>query len=307
MPGVFSSPSVYPEGFNQGAVIQNLPIMLLLSKKAWFVDSNAAVRSDGSFDRPYATILTAIGKAAAGDLIIIKEAHTEALTATSFVCSVAGQIIIGLGSGSRIPTFTTAVVGGVVSVTAANVSISNIRLVCNYTGGSTQAILVDAAADGLTLDGIQCRDTANTKEWLIHISVATTVTDLKIKNCSLIGLAGGSMTNSILFAGTSGDVQILNNYIFVDSEDDVIDHLAAAGVNLLVANNKVINVGTDVAGYCLRAHASTTGLAAWNLFCYDKVDAEISSGAAMWWMQNYASNTIAQSGLLDPTTSHAIP
>mgnify|MGYP001589180503 FL=1 len=306
MPGVFSSPSVYPEGFNQGAVIQNLPIMLLLSKKAWFVDSNAAVRSDGSFDRPYAAVLTAIAKAAAGDLIIIKEAHTEALTATSFVCSVAGQIIIGLGSGSRIPTFTTTVVGGVVSVTAANVSISNIKLVCNYTGGSTQAILVDAAADGLTLDGIVCRDTVNTQEWLIHVSVATTVTDLTIQNCNFIGLIAGSMTNSILFAGTTSNLRLLNNHIDVDSADSTIDHDAGIATNALVAGNIVLNQDTTTAGYCIEFHASSTGHMIQNMCSYAKNDAPVYIGEAMFWLENYGGNTAGSSGELDPAAV-AIP
>ena len=44
-----------------------------------------------------------------------------------------------------------------------------------------------------------------------------------------------------------------------------------------------------------------------NLCGYNKVDAEMLVGAATWFFQNFASNTIAESGLLDPATSHAIP
>ncbi len=125
-----------------------------------------------------------------------------------------------------------------------------------------------------------------TKEYLVHVSVATTVTDLRIANCSFVGLVGGSMTNSILFAGTSADCVIEDSYIFVDSADDVIDHLAGASVNLVVRRNVVINGDTGAAGYCLRYKSDGTGVAYDNRFAYNKVDAEISVGAAAWWFDN---------------------
>ncbi len=93
-----------------------------------------------------------------------------------------------------------------------------------FATGTTTMITIAAAGDGCTLDGIQFRDTSATSEALIHISVATTVTDLLVKNCSFI-TAAGTLSNSILFAGTSTDCVIEDNYFFVDSSDDVIDHL----------------------------------------------------------------------------------
>ncbi len=71
--------------------------------------------------------------------------------------------------------------------------------------------------------------------------------------------------------------------------------------------NVIINADTDAAGYCLRYKSDGTGTAYGNFFAYNKVDAEISVGAAAWWFDNKASNTIAESGLLDPSTAHAIP
>lgn len=281
----------------------------------FFVDSGHAAAVDAagagrSPDKPLATLDYAIGLCTAnnGDVIYVMPGHAENLTAADTVdCDVAGISIIGLGRGNLLPTFSATATAGSITVDAANVTIKNIRLVANITDGATKALTLTASADGCTLDGIQCRDTATTKEWLIHISVATTVTDLVIRNCSLVGLAGGSMTNSILFAGTSQDCVIEDNYIFVDSSDDVIDHLTGASVNLVVRRNIVINADTDAAGYCLRYKSDGTGVAYENKFAYNKVDAEVSVGAAAWWFDNKASNTIAESGLLDPATTHAIP
>lgn len=261
-------------------------------------------------DSPVATIDYAIGLCTVnqGDRIFVMPGHAENITtATAINCDVAGIQIIGIGEGNLIPTVSMTALAGSITVGAANVSLKNLRLVANATDGVTTALTIAAAGDGCTLDGIQCRDTANTKEFLVHVSVATTVTDLAIRNCSLVGLAGGSMTNSILFAGTSNDCVIEDNYIFVDSADDVIDHLAGASVNLVVRRNVIVNADTDAAGYCVRYKSDGTGIAYQNYLAYNKNDAEISVGAAAWWFENYASNTIAESGRLDPATSHAIP
>jgi len=261
-------------------------------------------------DKPFKTIDYAIGKCTAskGDIIFVMPGHAENLaTATAINCDVAGVTIQGIGSGSLIPTVSFTALAGSITIGAANVTLRNLRLVANATDGVTTGLTVAAAGDGLTLDGVQFRDTATTKEFLIHVSVATTVTDMLVKNCSFVGLTGGSMTNSILFAGTSTDCVIEDSYFFVDSSDSVIDHLAGASVNLVVRRNVVINADTGAAGYCVQNKSDGTGVVHDNRFAYNKVDAEISGGAATWWFNNYASNTIAESGLLDPATTHAIP
>lgn len=279
----------------------------------FFVDASHSAAEDGAGfgrnpDAPFATIDYAIGQCAQGDTIIVMPGHTENLTtATSINCDVAGVTIEGIVHGKLMPTISMTLLAGSITVAAANVTLRNLKLVANVTNGVTSAITIAADGDGCVLENILCRDTTNAKEFLVHVSVATTVTDLEIRNCSFVGLAGGSMTNSILFAGTSQDVVIEDNHIFVDSADDVIDHLAGAGVNTVVRNNTIINADTDAAGYCVRYKSDGTGVVSNNRFAYAKVDAEISVGAAAWWFDNKASNTIAESGLLDPATSHAIP
>jgi hypothetical protein len=279
----------------------------------FFVHSGTGTDSEGygqGPDSPVATIDYAIGlcTASKGDVIYVLPGHAENITtATGINCDVAGVSIIGLGKGNLKPTVTATAAAGSVTVAAANVTLKNLRLVSNFATGCTSALTVAATGDGLTLDGIECRDGAANKEWLIHVSVATTVTDMLITRCSFVGLTGESMTNSILFAGTSTDCVIEDSYFFVDSSDDVIDHLTGASVNLTVRRCVVINADTDAAGYCLRYKSDGTGIAHDNRFAYNKIDAEVSVGAAAWWIENYASNTIAQSGLLDPATSHAIP
>ena len=277
----------------------------------WWVDSDNgtdATGYGGNPDIPVASIDYAFGLCGEGDKVYVQPWHEENLiTATAINADVAGVTVEGLKWGNLMPTLSMTAAAGAITVAAANVTLKNLKLVANFATGVTQGIAVAATGDGCTLDGIVCRDTTTDKEFLVHINVATTVDDLTIRNCSLVGLTGGSMTNSILFAGTSTNALIEDNYIFVDSSDDVIDHLAAASVNLVVRRNVIINADTDAAGYCLRYKSDGTGAAYHNLMAYNKDNAEISIGAAAWWFENYASNTIAESGRLDPTTAHAIP
>ena len=281
----------------------------------WFVDANhAAVGSTEGYghhpDKPLASLALAysLDILEAGDVVYAMPGHAENLAAADAIAAdIAGITVIGIGSGTLIPTLTATVAAGEIEVSAANIKFKHLRLTAGFTGGCTAAFDIAAGGDGFELEDIQFRDTSATKEWLIHVKIATTVTDGKIHKCSMNGLIGGDMTNSILFAGSSTDVVIEGNDFYVDSSDDVIDHLAAAGVNLQVTRNRIYNADAAVAGYCFRAHSSTTGFVTDNRFGYDKVDAEMGLAAGMFWAENYATNTIAQSGLLDPVTSHAIP
>ena len=280
----------------------------------YYVDSGHADTNDNNDGknpkRPMATIDAAYNRTTANnnDFVLVAPRHAENIAAaTGINMDKAGVTILGLKNGNLMPTVSFTAAAGSITIGAANNTLKDIKLVANFATGVTVGITIAADGDGCTLDGIVMRDNAANKEFLKHIQVATTVTDLLIKRCSLVGLIAETMSNSIHFDGTSIDCVIEDTYIFVDSSDDVIDHLTAAGVNLTVRRCVIINQDTTTALYCLRAHTNTTGVAHDNRFAYNKVDAEVSLGAAMWWFDNKASNTIAESGLLDPATTHAIP
>src|SRR3990167_9367773 len=278
----------------------------------YFVDSNgggSATSGGRSPESAFTTLDAAIGACAAskGDTIFIMPGHAENLAAADSVdADVAGIRIIGLGENALVPTFSMTAAAGAFKIDAANVYVKNIRLVANFAGGVTKAIDVTADADGLTLDGIECRDTTTDKEFLIHVAVATTVTDLHIKNCDFRGL-GGTMSNSILFAGTSTNTTIEDSFIHVDSSDDTIDHLAGAAVNCLIRRCTVVNEDTTTALYCIRHKSDGTGVCYDCNLAYNKIDAEVSLGAAAWWLRNQGCNTIAEGSIVEPAASHAIP
>ena len=278
----------------------------------WYVHSGTGTDGAGygqNPDAPVATIDYAIGlcTASQGDIIYVMPGHAENVTAADGIdCDVIGIAIIGIGDGDLIPTVTFTAAAGSVTVSVASVTVRNIKMVAGFATGVTTGFTIAAGADGLTLDGVQMFDGTTNLEFLIHASIATGVDRLLIKNCRFNGLAG-TMSGSLVFAGTSLDCEICDNYWQVDSSDSVIHHDAGVASNMYLHHNAIINIDTNTAEYCAEFKTASTGCAHDNRFGYNKVDAEVSKGDAMFWFENYASNTIAESGLLDPTTAHAIP
>lgn len=278
----------------------------------FFVHSGTGTDQLGSGrnpDDPVATIDYAIAlcTASKGDIIYVMPGHAEnVIAATGINCDVIGVTIQGIGDGDLIPTVSFTAAAGSVTISVASVTIKNIKFVANFATGTTTGFTIAAGADGLTLDGIKMADTSAANEFLVHASIATGVDRLTVKNCRFAS-AAGTLSGSLVFAGTSLDAEICHNYWRVDSSDSVIHHDTGVASNMYLHHNCIINIDTDTAEYCAEFKTASTGAAHDNRFGYNKVDAEVSKGDAMFWFENYVSNTIAESGRLDPTTAHAIP
>ena len=261
-------------------------------------------------DAPFATLDYAIGQCTAsnGDVIYVMPGHAEDLTAADSIdVDVAGIKIIGLGWGALKPTFSTTAAAGSFKVDAANVLVRNLRLVANFATGTTAGMTLTANATNLIVEDCDWRDTSAANEFLLHVTIPTGVGPCTFRDCTFV-TAAGSMTNSFLFAGTSTDFTIERCYFFVDSSDSVIDHLAGASTNLRVSDCTIINQDTGAAGYCVQQKSDGTGVVSRCLLAYNKNDAEISVGAATWWFENYATNTVGtSSGVLDPAAGAAVP
>ena len=120
----------------------------------WFVKSGTGTDGAGygqNPDSPFATIDYAIGQCTAsqGDVIYVLPGHAETCTA-AVTCDVAGVSIIGLGKGRLIPALTNSGAHDLVTVTAANVMLKNLRLIGSAADCTA---LVNIAAADLTMLG----------------------------------------------------------------------------------------------------------------------------------------------------------
>jgi len=178
----------------------------------WFVDSGAAAASDSAGfgqnpDAPFATIDYAIGLCTAsnGDVIYVMPGHAETLTtAADIAADVAGISIIGLGTGATRPTITFGSTDNAATwtVSADNVRIANVILVCN-DDGLTNALVV--TGDNADID-IEFRDTSATVETATAVRLDTANhAKLKLK---YRGFTGGNAVTSAVLLDDCDNVEI---------------------------------------------------------------------------------------------------
>lgn len=123
----------------------------------FYVDSGAVNASDGNTGlrpgTPFATVDAAINACTAsnGDVIYVMPGHNENLSGTDAIdVDVAGVSIIGLGTGSNMPTFDHDETASELVIGAANVTLENLR----FRAGNdavVNAINIEAAGDNFMI------------------------------------------------------------------------------------------------------------------------------------------------------------
>ena len=200
--------SHYPNGFQHGVSIRNVPLTMSYPGQVFWVNSSSVLPANGvagadapypaagTYLRPFATIDYAIGQCTAsrGDIIMVMPGHTETVSAASGIdLDVAGVAIIGLGRGSLRPTLNFTATASTMTMAAANCMIHNLL----FTGGIDAVVspIVVSAADNI------------------------------ISSCELRDVTG-QMTDGILTTAAADRLKILNH---------VHDGAAAAGTNAAIA------------------------------------------------------------------------
>ena len=161
--------SNFPNGFANGVAIRGLNLVGMHGKPVKWVSSSAARHADGSFNRPYSSLATAFNKAETDDIFLVKPGHAETVaTAGAIDADVAGVTVIGLGTGSRRPTFTfNGVVGADIDIDAANITFQNLLFVA---GVDALTGPIDVNEADFAMIGCETRDTTasyQTVDWIV--------------------------------------------------------------------------------------------------------------------------------------------
>ena len=233
-----------------------------LQGDAWFVDSNDTDASDAAGyglnpDTPFATLDYAVGQCSAGDMIFLAPGHAETLTsATSAAIDVSSINIIGLGSGTRIPTFTLGTdAAACIAVTGSSVRIENVKIVSDLADVAA-GITLSAAADGATIERCLFSDGAAAKELVIGVSIAANCDNVTISQCTFLTVDGGGCASAIKLVGAAVNCTIVDCAMSGDWSAAAIDNSTAAATNLLLIGNSIDNAdATDD----YQIHASSTG------------------------------------------------
>ncbi len=156
-----------------------LPGLPPTTGKAIFVcNATGANGSDGnnglSPQQPLATVDAAFSlvTASKGDLVVVLPGHAETVTATSIAHDIADVQVIGIGQGSRRPTFTFGAAAATITVSAAGGAWRNCHFVANFADVAS-AFTLSTAKDFQVTDS-SFLDTSSSLNFLCLVTTDAT-------------------------------------------------------------------------------------------------------------------------------------
>jgi len=302
--------SNYPNGFASGVTIRGVPLQQAHPGEVFWVNSTTVLPkggrspsngNDGSYLSPFSDITYALTKCTAsrGDVIMVMPGYTETIAAAAGeVWNVAGVAIIGLGSGALQPTFTFSATGSDLNVTAANMSVSNIKFVAsvaNVTNG------LDVTGADFTVENCYFGGTVAAASLLNSVTTTATATGFYFKNNTInqeVSSAGTAITD-VAAAGVENladNAVISNNTIMGEFSVAAIYNQTTAALGCQINDNDIYNSSTAAAagavslavgctGTCYRNHATVLETSAiTGLFI----------NASMGMSENYAVNVVTE-------------
>jgi len=270
----------------------------------FYVDSGVATGGDSSgssWTNAVTTIDAGVGlcTASRGDYIYVAPGHAETVaSATGLVCDIAGISIIGIGNGSQIPTISLGtLVTAKISVTAANVRLSNLKII-SALADVAEGVDPTADADGLVVDNCIFTDGAVALELVIGINVTANCDNITIVNNKFSTVAAGGCANAIVLAGGSDNSVIAGNTAYGTYSAGALLASAALSVNLTVTDNIFV---TTAAVAAVTLKADTTGIYAHNFAgSTTTILLTVINDDAMYCWENYDTGAPGASGVINP-------
>lgn len=266
----------------------------------YFVSSVTGSNDNNGTDvsTPKATIAGAQSVATAnkGDIVVILPGHTETVT-TPITLSKAGVNYVGLGQGLLRPSITVNAAVDAVSITAANVTLSNINFPAPETDDATA--FVNVAAAGATLRGLRMIGSQTSKNVTDMITVASGGDDLLVEDCVAYNTVVDCVSWLSLEAAVARPV-IRNNTVMGQFSTGVLMDEATATLCTIVGNTfKNTKAATAVVTFTT---GNSTGVMSYN-FCpgrHTTIASNIVPGTGMDFNQNFVVEEAALNGILIP-------
>lgn len=285
--------SNFPGGFADGVTIRGIPITITNPGKVFWVYNGSALQggqrggsngNKGTYDSPFSTLDYAVSQCVAnrGDIVFIKPGHAETISAADgFDLDVAGVAVVGLGSGTLMPTFTLSATASDANISAANCSLVNVRFVPS-TSDVVRAIQVTAVH--ATIKNILVLDAGATNEILTVIK-ATGTTDNEVDGLWIEGCRAYGTSTAILeffeFNAHINGLVFKNNIIVNEGTAAGVAIAGATGKNLLnayIGFNKTSNKATSGNLFIDSDSTASTGIAEENLIGHADVTGAHDNG-----------------------------
>ncbi len=273
-----------------------------------YVDSVNGNAGNSGFapDQALVTADAANNASAAGDTIILLEKHAESLAnATSLVLDTAGIRVIGIGIGSRRPTFTFTATGSNIPIAGLDVLLQNVVLTISGTTDVTIGITV--TGNGVILQDVELIEPTTTDQFVVGIH-ATTMIGGKILDCKFYGLAGDATVTAIRITNSArleiAGCRLVGDFQGSEDATGAIQSLTTLNVDIDIHHNRVENRdGTSEAGIVFVA--TDTGFVWENFIAVPTSDwgQGIISDTAMRQYNNFVVDVAAERGAPEGTPS----
>lgn len=296
--------------FPNGLTSYGIPVLPGLpptTGSVFFVHSGTGNNSNNGLTptQPLATIDAAIGKCTAnkGDIILVMPGHAETITtAAAIAVDVAGISIIGMGNGTNRPTISFGGTAATIAISAANVTIANIR-VTPIVDEVVKMFHITAAY--CTLDGIEHFETTSCQT--IQFILTTAAADyLTVRNCYCyqVNAAGGAQS-WIQLVGIDGGIIEDNTFRLTlnNAAGSITIHGSTACIGTVVRRNTITQLGGTTQVSAILFVDSSTGVHVHDnrVACGSTALAGgVDVGNAGYANENYVLNTADKSGILDP-------
>ena len=251
--------------------------------------------------RFHATIDAAVGSCTgnAADIILVMPGHAETISsAGALALDVAGVTVIGIGTGTDVPSITidTAATANI-AVSAANITVKNINVIAGFADIATAFEVT--TAKNFTFDGSFVSEPTADENFLVGIRTSTVDNDsdgLTIKNCEYITVDIAN-TNMALLRGDLDGLGLKDNYIQmgVNSGEAVIKCATGkdiTGCRVLRNNVYRLNISGDL--FIDNDTTANTGIVAFNNIRHADTAGEIlvdADGVGQFENRSTATNT----------------
>lgn len=295
----------FPKGFSGGLTLQGMPIVMAYATSQaslgntaktgvyWVDNTNGLDGNPGTYQLPLKTTQRAITLSSADDIIMLKPGHAETIAdAATLVLSGSSRTILGLGYGSRRPTFTFTAAAANIPVTAANVILSNILFVANFADvASVFTATGTATPTDFWIDNCEFRDTSSILNFLSIVTgnaTANSQDGLKVTSSRISSLGTTAATTAIKFLSNTDRITLLDNYGNWAVLNDTAAFVAASTfqlTNIDAGRNKMQRPNTSSTG---GSFVSGSGNA-WTGQFYDNYFYQVDNTAGIWISTGHGS------------------
>lgn len=294
----------FPGGVSSFGIVQAGNGLIPTSSGQYFWVASNGMGSVEQYDTSIANALTKCVDGR-GDVIIVEPGYTETIsTAGGLTISKTGVTIVGLGNGSQRPTLTLSATAATILISGANTTLKNV-IITSSVDELVTCISVTAA--GVTLDAVDYVD-GTSVQTIQFLLTSTAADNLTVQNCTHYQVTAPATAGTWISLIGADRARILNNQFYITQQNGatscVIGSSGTAPLNILISGNTIMQRGGTTIVSAILLLANTTGMVTYNNIASTATTlAGINAIASCYAAENYVTETVNTSGILDPVAT----